>query len=103
MIRIVLDDRFHSYSGSLLFTRVQDGEEQRNAACPKASYTASFLAQGDNRIAQRVGEESLELVLAEVAETPDKVAAEPADWNQWVTPMAPTCDLPATRRVARMR
>jgi hypothetical protein len=42
-------------------------------------------------------------VLAEVAETHDKVVAEPADWNHWVTPMAPAGDLPPTRRFARMR
>ena len=37
------------------------------------------------------------------AETQDKVIAEPADWNHWVTPMAPAGDLPPTRRCARMR
>ena len=33
----------------------------------------------------------------------DKVVAEPAHWNQWVTPMAPAGDLPPARRFARMR
>ncbi len=53
--------------------------EQRVAERPEGSYTARLFAQGPKRIAQKVGEEGLEVALAAVAETDDKVLAESAD------------------------
>jgi len=53
--------------------------EQRIAERPEGSYTARLFAQGSKRIAQKVGEEGLEVALAAVAETDDKVLAESAD------------------------
>jgi len=79
-IRIVLERSLQLVDSSFRESTIypyRDGEELGNAECPKAS----FLAQVANRIAQRDGEESLELVLAEVAETHDKVVATPTDWN----------------------
>jgi phosphoribosyl-AMP cyclohydrolase / phosphoribosyl-ATP pyrophosphohydrolase len=52
---------------------------QRIAERPRGSYTARLLAEGPTRIAQKVGEEGLEVALAAVAETDDKVIAESAD------------------------
>lgn len=46
---------------------------------PEGSYTARLAAQGTLRIAQKVGEEGLELALAAIAETDDKVLGEAAD------------------------
>jgi phosphoribosyl-ATP pyrophosphohydrolase/phosphoribosyl-AMP cyclohydrolase len=46
---------------------------------PPGSYTAKLLDRGLTRIAQKVGEEGLELALAAVAETDDKVIGEAAD------------------------
>jgi phosphoribosyl-ATP pyrophosphohydrolase/phosphoribosyl-AMP cyclohydrolase len=53
--------------------------DKRSAERPDGSYTARLLAQGTARIAQKVGEESLELAIAGVAENNDKVVAEAAD------------------------
>jgi phosphoribosyl-AMP cyclohydrolase / phosphoribosyl-ATP pyrophosphohydrolase len=53
--------------------------EQRIAESPQGSYTARLFAQGPRRIAQKVGEEGLEVALAAVVETDDKVVAESAD------------------------
>jgi phosphoribosyl-ATP pyrophosphohydrolase/phosphoribosyl-AMP cyclohydrolase len=53
--------------------------EQRIADSPQGSYTARLFAQGPKRIAQKVGEEGLEVALAAAAETDDKVIAESAD------------------------
>jgi phosphoribosyl-ATP pyrophosphohydrolase/phosphoribosyl-AMP cyclohydrolase len=53
--------------------------EQRIAASPEGSYTARLVAKGPNRIAQKVGEEGLEVALAAVAEGEDKVISESAD------------------------
>jgi phosphoribosyl-ATP pyrophosphohydrolase/phosphoribosyl-AMP cyclohydrolase len=52
---------------------------QRIADRPEGSYTARLFSQGPKRIAQKVGEEGLEVALAAVAETDDKVIAESAD------------------------
>jgi phosphoribosyl-ATP pyrophosphohydrolase/phosphoribosyl-AMP cyclohydrolase len=53
--------------------------EQRISERPEGSYTARLFAQGPKRIAQKVGEEGLEVALAAAAETDDKVVSESAD------------------------
>jgi phosphoribosyl-AMP cyclohydrolase / phosphoribosyl-ATP pyrophosphohydrolase len=53
--------------------------EKRIAERPDGSYTAHLVAAGAQRIAQKVGEEGLELALAGVAESNDKVVSEAAD------------------------
>jgi len=52
---------------------------QRMADRPEGSYTARLHAEGPKRMAQKVGEEGLEVALAAVTETDDKVVAESAD------------------------
>jgi len=52
---------------------------QRVTERPDGSYTARLFAQGPRRIAQKVGEEGLEVALAAVIETDDKVISESAD------------------------
>jgi len=52
---------------------------QRIAARPPGSYTAKLLDEGPRRIAQKVGEEGLELALASVAQGDEEVIAEAAD------------------------
>lgn len=46
---------------------------------PENSYTTRLLAEGTLRIAQKVGEEGLELALAGAAQTEEHVVAEAAD------------------------
>jgi phosphoribosyl-ATP pyrophosphohydrolase/phosphoribosyl-AMP cyclohydrolase len=53
--------------------------EQRIAESPQGSYTARLFAEGPKRIAQKVGEEGIEVALAAVLETDDKVVSESAD------------------------
>jgi phosphoribosyl-ATP pyrophosphohydrolase/phosphoribosyl-AMP cyclohydrolase len=53
--------------------------EQRIAESPQGSYTARLFAEGPKRIAQKVGEEGIEVALAAVVETDDKVVSESAD------------------------
>ena len=50
----------------------------RKGADPDTSYTAKLFAKGTAKIAQKVGEEGVETVIAALAETPDK-ASESAD------------------------
>jgi phosphoribosyl-AMP cyclohydrolase / phosphoribosyl-ATP pyrophosphohydrolase len=46
---------------------------------PEGSYTAKLLEQGPRRIAQKVGEEGLELALAALAQSEEEVLGEAAD------------------------
>jgi phosphoribosyl-ATP pyrophosphohydrolase/phosphoribosyl-AMP cyclohydrolase len=52
---------------------------QRAAEKPEASYTARLLDKGVARVAQKVGEEGVELALAGVVEPEQKVIEESAD------------------------
>ena len=52
---------------------------ERRSAAPDGSYTASLLASGRQRIAQKVGEEGVELALAGVGDDRARVVAETAD------------------------
>lgn len=52
---------------------------QRATEKPEDSYTARLLEKGVARIAQKVGEEGVELALAGVGESDDKVIGESAD------------------------
>jgi phosphoribosyl-AMP cyclohydrolase / phosphoribosyl-ATP pyrophosphohydrolase len=52
---------------------------QRAAEKPEASYTARLLEKGIARVAQKVGEEGVELALAGVGENEQKVVEESAD------------------------
>ncbi len=51
----------------------------RIAERPEGSYTARLYAQGVNRMAQKVGEEGLEVALAAVSESDAKLIGEGAD------------------------
>jgi phosphoribosyl-AMP cyclohydrolase / phosphoribosyl-ATP pyrophosphohydrolase len=53
--------------------------ESRIAERPEGSYTTRLLSQGTRRIAQKVGEEGLELALAAVAQSRAEIVAEAAD------------------------
>jgi len=53
--------------------------QDRIAQRPDGSYTTRLLEQGTRRIAQKVGEEGLELALAAVAQSDAEVVGEAAD------------------------
>jgi phosphoribosyl-ATP pyrophosphohydrolase/phosphoribosyl-AMP cyclohydrolase len=52
---------------------------KRAADAPEESYTARLFAQGLRRIAQKIGEEGVEVALAAVVESDEKVISESAD------------------------
>ena len=60
-------------------SRLQRIIEQRVATAPAGSYTAELAAQGPLKVAQKVGEEGVELALAAVAQDEGRVTAEAAD------------------------
>jgi phosphoribosyl-AMP cyclohydrolase / phosphoribosyl-ATP pyrophosphohydrolase len=53
--------------------------QSRRAVPPEGSYVAGLLAGGDARIAQKVGEEATEVVVAALAEGSERLVAEVAD------------------------
>lgn len=53
--------------------------EDRAGASEKTSYTAKLLSRGTVKIANKVGEEAVETVVAATAEGPDAVVSESAD------------------------
>ncbi|WP_025565566.1 MULTISPECIES: bifunctional phosphoribosyl-AMP cyclohydrolase/phosphoribosyl-ATP diphosphatase HisIE [unclassified Psychromonas] len=53
--------------------------KSRKGADPKSSYTASLYARGTKRIAQKVGEEGVEVALAAMAKDMDELTNESAD------------------------
>ncbi|MCZ6721175.1 MAG: phosphoribosyl-ATP diphosphatase [Proteobacteria bacterium] len=53
--------------------------EARRGADPRASYVAKLHSEGRAKIAQKLGEEALETVLAAVQERRDEVVCESAD------------------------
>jgi phosphoribosyl-ATP pyrophosphohydrolase len=46
---------------------------------PESSYTARLAGQGAARVAQKVGEEAVEVVIASVSNDSDELTAEAAD------------------------
>ena len=59
--------------------RLEQVIEQRRTDPGAGSYTASLFAAGPSRIAQKVGEEAVELALASVGPDRARIASEAAD------------------------
>jgi len=53
--------------------------QQRKAAMPEGSYTAALFSKGTNKIAQKVGEEATEVVIAALNQERDAQIGELAD------------------------
>ena len=53
--------------------------QQRHAEMPEKSYTTSLFREGKSRIAQKVGEEGVELALARMKDDREEMANEAAD------------------------
>lgn len=66
-------------SGLAFLDSLEQVIAQRMAEQPEGSYTARLLSQGARRVAQKVGEEGLEVALAAVAEDSEHLVSESAD------------------------
>jgi phosphoribosyl-ATP pyrophosphohydrolase len=64
---------------STTLARLAKTIESRKTADPESSYTAQLLSQGVERAAKKLGEESVEVVIAAVQRDKDGLAAESAD------------------------
>lgn len=61
------------------FRSLEDVVRARRAADPSSSYVAKLTARGRAKIAQKLGEEAVETVIAAVADKRDEVVGEAAD------------------------
>lgn len=69
-----------SKAGRLAFmSELEDIIDQRIAAQPESSYTARLHAAGMRRVAQKIGEEGVEVALAAIAESDEALLGECAD------------------------
>ena len=68
-----------SASGHAFLATLEGVIAKRSLDKPDGSYTARLLSQGPQRIAQKVGEEGVEVALASVGDDPAKVVSESAD------------------------
>jgi phosphoribosyl-ATP pyrophosphohydrolase/phosphoribosyl-AMP cyclohydrolase len=70
----------HTDAGGLSFlTKLESIIAQRVRERPDGSYTARIWSEGPNRIAQKVGEEGVEVALAAVTQPDDRLIGESAD------------------------
>jgi phosphoribosyl-AMP cyclohydrolase / phosphoribosyl-ATP pyrophosphohydrolase len=76
---------------------------QRVAERPEDSYTARLFAQGARRLAQKVGEEALEVALAAISEHDDRVVEEAADLMFHLLVLLKSRDLPLARVIAELQ
>jgi phosphoribosyl-ATP pyrophosphohydrolase len=53
--------------------------EGRKTADPETSYTARLFAKGTQKIAQKLGEEAIEVAIAAVSESQERLIRESAD------------------------
>ena len=61
------------------FRALEETVRARRAADPSSSYVAKLTARGRAKIAQKLGEEAVETVIAAVADDRDGVVGEAAD------------------------
>ena len=64
---------------SEILDRLEASIAERRGASPDSSYVASLFAKGREKIAQKVGEEATETVIAALSGKPDDLTAEAAD------------------------
>ena len=62
-----------------ILVRLEASIAERRLASPEDSYVASLFAKGREKMAQKVGEEATETVIAALSGDPAKLTAEAAD------------------------
>ncbi len=69
----------NTHNPLLFLTELQDFINKRHEEMPEGSYTTSLFKDGLNRMAQKVGEEALELVIEAVGGTDERLIYEGSD------------------------
>lgn len=74
----------------------------RAAASPEQSYTASLIARGMNKAAQKLGEEAVETVIAAIANDRAELVKESADLLYHLLVVLRAADLPLAEVTAEL-
>ena len=82
--------------------KLEDVIAQRIVEKPEGSYTARIWAQGPTRIAQKVGEEGVEVALAAVTQEDDRLLGESADLLFHLTLLLKSRNLSLTQAVKEL-
>lgn len=72
-------ERDQASEATLILEQLAQVIEQRKQADPSGSYVASLFGKGRKKIAQKVGEEGVEVALAAVSGQSGEIIAEMAD------------------------
>lgn len=80
-------------SSGRVLDQLFDTLKDRRGGDPEKSYTAKLFARGLPKIAQKLGEEAVETVIAALAETPDRVIGESADLLYHLLVLWAECDI----------
>jgi len=64
---------------SEILRRIEDVIAQRKAADPDASYVASLFQKGEDKIAEKLGEEAVETIVAALSKDKNALTEEAAD------------------------
>ena len=83
--------------GGHVLTRLAGVIAARAASRPSGSYTARLLAEGPGAVAQKVGEEAVEVVVASLAQDDGRLAAEAADLLYHLLVLLRSRDVPLQR------
>lgn len=83
--------------GGHLLTRLAALVARRAAERPAGSYTVTLLDEGTPKIAQKVGEEAVETVVASLAEGEERLASEAADLLYHLVVLLQSRGLPPAR------
>ncbi len=75
----------------------------RRGGDPSASYVAKLFAAGTPKIAQKLGEEAVETVIAALSGDPHAVVGEAADLLFHLTVLLAACDVPLADVMAELR
>ena len=70
---------YNDHNPLLFLTELQDFIEKRHEEMPEGSYTTSLFRDGLNRMAQKVGEEALELVIEATNGSNERLVYEGSD------------------------
>ncbi|MGF7452774.1 bifunctional phosphoribosyl-AMP cyclohydrolase/phosphoribosyl-ATP diphosphatase HisIE [Pasteurella bettyae] len=77
----------------IFFSKLERMIAERKTADPESSYTAKLYAKGTHKIAQKVGEEAVESVIAAMANDKEELIGEVADLAYHLTVLLHNADL----------
>ena len=91
-----------SNSGLEFLTKLERVIVERRASPDEGSYTTELFASGTQRIAQKVGEEAIEVALASCHEDREDIVGEAADLLYHLLVLLANQEIPLAEVIARL-